>query len=85
MGIWRLLGKLVKISKDQTWFITDENAGRLIYEEYDPAVKKSSEKSRFYVVKFSKLHPKTSKDGEEIIARCEVDLADSDMVEELAE
>lgn len=85
MGIWRLLGRLVKVSKKETWFITDEKAGRLIYEEFDPQVQKSSENSRFYVINFSKVHPKSSKDGEEVAGKIEVDLSNTDMVNELTE
>jgi hypothetical protein len=84
-GVWRLLGRMVKINTDQTWFITDETAGRLIYEEYSPDVGKSSDKSRFYELKYSKLHPRKETDGLEVLGLIEVNLSDAEMAKELTE
>ena len=83
MGIWRLLGRFVKISDKENWFITDDTRGRLIYEEFDQTVGKSSKKSKFFVVNYAKVFGKKKTDGQEVQAVVEVDLNDKEMAVDL--
>jgi len=87
MGVWRLLAKLVRIKQknDENWLIPDPNAGRILYEEYDPNIGGPSEKSRFFQVRYAKLHPKKSVDGEEVLGRVEMNMDDAEMIRELSD
>ena len=83
MGIWKLLGKIIQVSPKDTWIITDETQGRLIYEAYDSEEGRSSPKSRYYVVRLAKVIGRNKSDDPEVQGSLQIDLADSNVVEEL--
>ena len=83
MSIWKLLGRLIQVSPQDLWFITDESAGRLIYEKYDEAKGKSSDSSEFYEIKYASVFPRLKNEDPEVQGQVQVDLADKNMVEPL--
>ena len=84
MSIWKLLGRLVKISPETLWLITDESQGRLIYEKYDESGK-TSKNSEYFIVNFAKVFPRLKSEDEAVQGILHLDLADSEMVKPLTD
>lgn len=78
MGKWRSVTVLLNLDGELKGIFPNK-AGRLIYEEYDPSVGDSSEKSKFYEVKQGFV--KNIDEGLEVL----VNLSDKDYVSELQE
>lgn len=85
MGIWQLLGRLVRVSPTENWLVTDESAGRLIYEYYDPLIGKSSEGSKYFLVNLGKVISRNPSDDPEVLGTLQIDLQNADMAKELQE
>ena len=77
-GMWRTVSALLQIEdKFQVFF--PNKLGRMIYEEFDPAVGESSQTSKFFEVKSGMV--KNLDQGVEVL----VNLADKESCEELTE
>jgi len=78
MGKWQTVSVLLNLDGTLKGIFPNK-AGRLIYEEYDPSVGDSSEKSKFYELKQGFV--KNIDGGIEVL----VNLTDKDYVSELKE
>ena len=85
MGIWGLLGRIIKLSAKESVFVSDrrQGVGRILYEHFDDSVRAPSAKSRFFILKSARMFDRKGEEGPEVLGRIEVDISNSEMVEEL--